>query len=97
MSKFDMNNSKSNINLNSNIWICKEDPNLSEFKLMEKLKKEIPGDYKLDFIRLENPMMDPNNKDLLKNELTKKQMDEYITYRFFLKHNSSGWIRSQES
>ena len=90
-----------NLTVKSNVWIDIDKPAHDEKSAigqanLEKVKKIIPGDYKLDFIRLENPMINPNNKDLLKKELTKRQLEDYKAYRFFYRHNSEGWIRSEE-
>lgn len=87
------NSKDSNLEVRSNVWICREDPSVSGHVLAEKLKKEIPGDHMLDFIRLEFPMSDPNSKHLIDTEMTGRQREEYFAYRFFLPHGSEGWIR----
>lgn len=80
--------------MKSNIWICKENPDLSGHYLEEKLKGEIPGDHKLEFIKLENPMMNPNNIDLINREMNSRQKTEYNAYRHFLIHGNDELISS---
>jgi hypothetical protein len=87
------NSKDSNLEVRSNVWICREEPSVSGHFLVEKLKKEIPGDHMLDFIRLEFPMNDPNSRHLIETEMTGRQREEYFAYRFFLPHGSEGWIR----
>ena len=70
----------SNIIVKSNVWIDKQSP---DNKWPHAAAQHIPGDLMVEFL---------GTRDLrvLQTELTARQMEEYLAYRFFLYRGQSG-------
>jgi hypothetical protein len=73
-------NKNANISVKSNVWIDKDRP-LDE--MPHAAAAHIPGDVMVEFIGT-------RDKRWLKTQMTRKQLDEYLVYRFFLFHGQTG-------
>ncbi len=69
-----------NIQVKSNVWINKDSPNET---WAHEAARWIPGDLMVEFIGTRDKLW-------LERGLTKKQMDEYLAYRFFLYRGQEG-------
>lgn len=78
---------RSNVQIRSNVWIDSDNPTGTQlFKVIE----QVPGDLMVDIIAMENPMVNPRDKSILKSRLTPHQIAEYLVRRFFLSSGEEG-------
>ena len=84
-----------NLSMKSNVWINMEYPAQSDemadwSATKKKAREEIPGDLMIEFLAVENPGINPRSRFLIEQEMTKKQLQEYLDYHFFLPHGLEG-------
>src|ERR1039457_6092248 len=73
-------NKNANILVKSNVWIDKARP---QNELPYVAADHIPGDLMVEFLGT-------RDKRVLNTQMTPKQRDEYLAYRFFLFHGQTG-------
>ena len=73
-------NKNANILVKSNVWIDKARP---QNELPYVAADHIPGDLMVEFLGT-------RDKRVLNTQMTHKQRDEYLAYRFFLFHGQTG-------
>jgi len=69
-----------NILTKSNVWIASNHP---EHTSPHEAANHIPGDLMVEFLGT-------RDKRMLESRMTRKQMDEYLAYRFFLFRGQDG-------
>jgi hypothetical protein len=73
-------NKNANILVKSNVWIDKDQP---QNEWPHVAASHIPGDLMVEFLGT-------RDKRVLNMQMTPKQTDEYLAYRFFLFHGQEG-------
>lgn len=88
-----MSRKKPNIAVASNVWISIENPVDDHYNNPTAASKSMPGDLAL---RLIVGSTDSRQIDqaILDRRLTKRQLKEYLSFRFFMPHNHIGdqWV-----
>jgi hypothetical protein len=88
-------NDRPNIDVESNIWINSEDPTGLANNYHEA-SKELPGDLAIHLIVGSTDTREIE-KAILSRQLTRKQREEFISFKFFLpfNHFDDQWINPE--
>lgn len=90
-----MMSTQTNIDVASNIWINKEDPT-GPGNNCHEASRQMPGDLAIHLIVGSTDTREIE-KAILSRRLTRKQRDEFITFKFFLPYNhlNNKWVNPE--